>query len=90
MNLLFAMRCMRISRKLSVYLDLENGSQLTSRELESISHHLSECQKCTRTLKELASMKGALGSLRKGFAHDTKQLESIKEKLSALLEGIEE
>lgn len=89
MNMLEAIRCKRTSRKLSSYLDLENGAHLSNTEILAIKTHLSQCEKCTEKLSQLSKMRGALGALGKSMKSDKEQLEGIKLKINELLEGME-
>lgn len=88
MNIFEAIRCKNTSRKLSAYLDLDKGAELSPSQILNLKEHLLECQKCSEKLSHFSEMKGALGNLGRGMKDDVKKIEEIKERINELLEGM--
>lgn len=89
MNLFEAIRCKKTSRKLSTYLDLDKGAELTPSQISNMKEHLSECQECSEKLSHFSEMKGALGNIGRGMMEDKDRLDSIKKRIEDLLEGLQ-
>jgi len=89
MNVFEAIRCKKTSRKLSAYLDLDKGAELTPSQISDMKEHLSECQKCSEKLAHFSEMRGALGNLGRGIKEDKERLDSIKKRIDDLLEGLQ-
>ena len=81
MNLMIAIRCKIIARRLSRYIDRDASAPLTDSEILKVREHLAECEKCTAVILELTSMKSTLRWLGSSQLPDESGIERIKQSL---------
>jgi len=84
MNLRVAIRCKLTNRKLGVYLDNDSSMPISPKEIKKIVAHLSECEKCTTKLEDLAKIKGALSRLKEREESERESTEILRQSLKKI------
>ncbi len=84
MNIIQAIRCHRTAKWLSRYVDMDPSAQLSDKEIQQVRAHLTECEKCTSSVKDLSKIKSSLHWIGASQVSDEPSITRIKATLDEL------
>jgi anti-sigma factor RsiW len=87
MNLAFALRCKRTTRRLQRYLDMDPVANLSETDIAKVRSHIAECERCCKSVADHKKIRTTLRLLGESHALDELSISRLKAALDQIDPG---